>query len=303
MKFNTSLSVVNQTLDSFLMTFEYAIEDSDPNQQTITIPLQVLAQSTAYAEFWDDGLPVEKIVVNGGYGLRTTEHLVLVFQAGDVELKSLVADVYQTAYTVSREHGFNHLLRTWNYIDDINGVDQGLERYQSFCVARHEVLEAMNVLALPNPAATAIGSMNGENCFVFLFSQQTGRVIENNRQVPAWQYPKQYSPKQPRFSRAMEVNGLLMCSGTASVVGHETQHLNDFSAQFKECINNVTVLLGESDCTYQLTSGLFRFYLRDQMYLVELQDCIEKSGIQNFVILYGDVCRENLLVECEAVFQ
>ncbi len=299
----TTLSVENQSLESFLMTFEFTDGANSQAIGCITIPLPVLAQSTAYAEYWHDGLVAESFEVTGGYALRTPAHLALVFSATDHDLGSLVQQVYQTAYATGQEQGYRHLLRTWNFIHDINGIEHNMERYQTFCVARHEVLETMGLLSDPNPAATAIGSLNGVNCFVFLFSKQGGQVIENSRQVSAWQYPKQYAPKQPRFSRAMLQGGLLMCSGTASVVGHATQHLGDFAAQFNECIKNVGVLLESSGMAYDLLSGLFRFYLRDQVYLTELQKCIAQSGIRHFVILHGEVCRENLLVECEAVFQ
>jgi chorismate lyase/3-hydroxybenzoate synthase len=194
-------------------------------------------------------------------------------------------------------------LRTWNYIDRINEVENQEERYQTFCVARHEALAQLGQLELPHPAATAIGGHQGKNLFVFLFAKQAGRVIENKRQVSAWNYPKQYAPKQPRFSRAMQCGTLLMCSGTASVLGHKTIHLNDVSAQFEECLKNVSVLLTEDVNQHQIKDGIYRFYLREAAHTALIESKINELGIEKYSILHSDVCRENLLIECEVVFQ
>ena len=94
-----------------------------------------------------------------------------------------------------------------------------------------------------------------------------------------------------------------MCSGTASVVGHETIHLNDLAAQFDECLANVQALLDEADMLTPLNTGLFRFYLRDKRLVEQVIQLIEARNIQSYIILEGDICRENLLIECEAVFQ
>ena len=178
-----------------------------------------------------------------------------------------------------------------------------MENYQRFWVARHALLDRHNQLGRPNPAATAIGTHNQQSCYVFIFSKTAGTVIENSRQVSAWEYPLHYSPKQPRFSRAMQFGNLLMCSGTASVVGHETKHKDDLRLQFKECMRNIEVLLRASDVEADLQTGLYRFYLRDITDIDDLQQSIAAEGLYHYIILGGDICREDLLVECEAVFQ
>lgn len=276
------------------------------NTVDVVMPLLVLAQSPGYQEQWSDGASV---VVNSMaakhdlISVQTEHHLMLSFQCADLPLDDLVEEVYTAAYQLGQQQGFEQLIRVWNYIHHINHYEQGEERYQTFCVARHRAIEAMHQLDQPNPAATAIGGHHGHNTFVFLFSRHAGQVIENKRQVSAWQYPKQYAPKQPRFSRAMQCENVLMCSGTASVVGHETIHLNDLAAQLDECLINVQALLDESTLTMPLNAGLFRFYLRDKNLLEQVVSQIEQRKIQSYIILEGDICRENLLIECEAVFQ
>lgn len=284
------------------MSFTY-LPAAEIQPGDVLVPLQVLKQSADYAEVWTDGEPVNCSENLHQQLLKTTAHLVYIEYSNEADIAQVVTQAYQNAFEYSAKHGFDHLLRTWNYIDDINGSDAELERYQSFCVARHDVLEQFNQLNRPNPAATAIGSHNGQHCFVFLFGHQPARVIENNRQVPAWRYPKQYAPKQPRFSRAIILEGMLLCSGTASVVGHETIHLNDVSSQFDECMKNIAVLLAEDGNRFEVGTGCYRFYLRDTADLNVVEEKMKGAGIKNFVVLHGDICRENLLLECEVVFQ
>ncbi len=303
------------TEDSPLMTFigQSGCEHEPLSSQTkemvatdIIMPLVVVAQSPGYKERWSDGHEVVTKSVSEKLGLIMAEskyHLMLSFQCSDQPLDVLISEVYSTAYDLAHQHGFMYLIRVWNYLDHINLRQQNEERYQTFCVVRHQVLEAKHQLDQPNPAATAIGGHYGRNTFTFLFSRQTGQVIENKRQVSAWQYPRQYAPKQPRFSRAMQYGDLLMCSGTASVVGHETIHINDLVAQFDECMVNIQALLDESNLELQLEHGIYRFYLRNKSLLSHVLSKIKAYGIDNYVVLEGDICRENLLIECEAVFQ
>lgn len=304
---NTSI-LIKQQVDhrGYLLSFNYlnAKQVSGRSQGAdVLVPLTVLNQSDSYGECWMDGTAIKTSSMALGYQIQSRQHLVLIFEVDETEVAPMVYKVYQSAYQISQQLGYTHLLRTWNYLADINALDGDIERYQAFCVARHESMQNNQQLSSPNPAATAIGSHNGQNCFVFLFGLQAGVVIENKRQVSAWEYPLQYAPKQPRFSRALVLDGVLMCSGTASVVGHETIHFNNLSKQFDECLLNIAELIKESGLDKEITAGIYRFYLRDSQYLPVLNDKISGFGIEHYVILLGDVCRENLLVECEVVFQ
>jgi len=95
----------------------------------------------------------------------------------------------------------------------------------------------------------------------------------------------------------------LLCSGTASVVGHETHHPDDLLSQLDECLANVQALLDESILTVPLRAGMFRFYLRDQRQMIQVEQRLKAHQIESYILLEGDICRENLLIECEAVFQ
>ncbi len=303
---NSQLQVSVRRENEPLMCFSGLNQIPAVDTVAISVPLEKLAESDDYQEFWTDGEAVH--VAPGGNNsilkmVETPQHLVMSYQCDNLSMLDAVSEVYQDAYTMSAAKGYDHLIRTWNYLDKINTEEDGMERYQAFCVARHQVLEQLQLLQQNNPAATAIGGHHGQNVFIFLFSKAAGLVVENKRQISAWQYPQQYSPKQPRFSRAMQCGNLLMCSGTASVVGHETIHLDDVGAQFNECLVNVQALLDESTLDVPLQTGLFRFYLRDKDLKNDIINLIEARNIDSYIILEGDICRENLLIECEAVFQ
>jgi len=285
-----------------LLTFKYIPEPSELASDVL-VPLKVLSRSESYAESWVDEAPVVSKATAFGAEIISPKHLAFTYHSDKQDVELITKQAYELAFQSSHDNAYPHLIRTWNYLHDINGADKGLERYQSFCVARHEILEKYGQLSTPNPAATAIGSHNGKNVFVFLFAKEQGQVIENKRQVSAWDYPKQYAPKQPRFSRAMQHESVLMCSGTASVVGHETRHLNDVLAQFDECLKNVSVLLSENGNKHDLKDGLYRFYIRAANQVDLVEEKIIGFGIENYIVLHGDVCRENLLIECEVVFQ
>ncbi len=301
----TSMLMVADTVtDNALLCFRYLNDSASSNDLTVTLPFEVLAHSENYSEIWQDNGETVVLGYEGNARLIHSRHfLVVLFNTEASDLADVVDGVYDQAFDYSQRFNFPHLIRVWNFFPAINDDVGGMENYQRFCVARHAQLERHQQLNQPNPAATAIGTHNQQSAYVFIFSKQAGEVIENKRQVSAWEYPLHYSPKQPRFSRAMRVGNLLMCSGTASVVGHQTIHKDDLSRQFKECLTNIRVLLDSAENRSNLTSGLFRFYLRNKNQLHELQQCIMDAGLRYYVILAGDICREDLLVECEAVFQ
>ncbi|KAA3641924.1 MAG: hypothetical protein DWP95_05810 [Proteobacteria bacterium] len=297
------LMVSTEPMANQLIRFAY-MGHPQPDEQTVVLPFAVLAQSPGYQEIWQDNSQILEVDCQDNYLMvKSASFLVLAYDSESADLNEVVSEIYSDAFQRSHSEDYAHLIRVWNFFPAINDDMGGMENYQRFCVARHALLDQYNQLGRPNPAATAIGTHNRQSCYVFMFAKSPGTVIENTRQVSAWEYPLHYSPKQPRFSRALQFGDLLMCSGTASVVGHETKHKDDLLLQFKECMTNVGVLLAASDSNCRLEDGLFRFYLRDVEDVNDLQHCIADVGLTQFVILGGDICREDLLVECEAVFQ
>lgn len=233
------------------------------------------------------------------------------------ETGDLVADT-KTAYAelLSRVRASSHpyLIRIWNYMADINAGDEDAERYRQFCVGRAQAVDAQ--FNNPPPAATAIGycGANTGLHLIALCSNKPAIALENARQTPAWQYPRQYGKVSPGFSRGALLHvasssPILLASGTASIVGHASVHIEDVAEQCRESLRNLRTLLDEgqkhkgahfefSDCQ------ALRVYVRDPAQLAIIQSVFKQSGIPagNIVYVHGEVCRRELAVELEGVF-
>ncbi|GAB6195422.1 chorismate transformation enzyme, FkbO/Hyg5 family [Lysobacter xanthus] len=164
--------------------------------------------------------------------------------AGDI--RAAAAHAYATLRRRTEALGYPHLLRIWNYLDDITAGEGDDERYKRFCVGRAEGLgDGFSTATLP--AATAIGRIrgNGRLQVYWLAAREPGLPLENPRQVSAYRYPRQYGPQPPSFARAMlPIEPLpLLLSGTASIQGHESRHLDCVSAQLDETLANIDSLV------------------------------------------------------------
>jgi chorismate lyase/3-hydroxybenzoate synthase len=231
---------------------------------------------------------------------------------GDIE------DAANRAYSslIARVRGSSHpyLLRIWNYLGAINAGDGDAERYRLFCVGRAAAVDA--TFNDPPPAATAIGHDNGIGLLqiIALCSRRPGIALENPRQTPAWSYPRSYGPVAPGFSRGALLGvdcdaPRLLASGTASIVGHVSQHVGDVADQLCESLRNLEALLAvgnERSGRLFTLSGCeaLRVYLRHAGDLAVAQALIDASGIpaERVLFLRGDVCRRELDVELEGVF-
>jgi enamine deaminase RidA (YjgF/YER057c/UK114 family) len=206
-----------------------------------------------------------------------------------------------------------NLLRIWNYLPQINLGTHGMERYRQFNSARRSALIDSGRDTGGNvPAACALGSVPGSPLVVyFLASRLAPTVIENPRQVSAYEYPPQYGPR-PAFSRASVLReksaDILFISGTASIVGHETVHVGDVKAQTTEILVNVEALLGEANrirgaSRFGLDSLDYKVYVRNAADLpliqAQLHDALGSQA--RIVYLQADICRQDLLVEIEAI--
>ena len=232
------------------------------------------------------------------------------------ESGDLVADTkraYAELLDNVRASAHPYLIRIWNYFADINRGDEDAERYRQFCVGRAQAVDA--AFNNPPPAATAIGSTRDDGLHVIaLCSTKPAIALENPRQTPAWQYPRQYGSVSPGFSRGAVLNTgsdapVLLASGTASIVGHASVHLDDVAEQCRESLRNLRALLDEGE---KQTNKKFvfsrclalRVYVREPEQLASVRAVFDASGIpeENIVYLQGEICRRELAVEMEGVF-
>lgn len=225
------------------------------------------------------------------------------------QLEALVARAYAELYDAIDALGYPHMLRIWNYMSHINRGAGDDEVYKRFCVGRAQGI-ANRTRGDAYPAATAIGGADDADTLhiSFIAGTAAGEALENPRQVSAFRYPRQYGPSSPSFARANVVTSggqrVLLASGTASVAGHETRWPGDVAAQVRESVLNLQELVAVAGGNFARTRPVLRIYLRDagDADLAEhaLQPLLPTGA--SWVLLRGDICRSDLLVEIDGVF-
>ena len=275
------------------------------------VPLQPI-QSPAPYEVWSVDAPVE-IWSEGSFGGARSGcwsfgHGHQAETEGDIA--AAAEAIYRGIFALLHASEHPHLLRMWNYFSDITQGEGDLERYRLFCSGRAAGLE-LNEEQLP--AATAIGTRNsGAGLLVYWLSARTaGVALENPRQVPAYRYPRDYGPRSPSFARAMlavdSTSAPLMLSGTAAIVGHGSQHAGDLPLQLEETLCNLESLLrvaGQRQPRLNSrfdSDSLLKIYLRHESDADAVDAILRRrlpAGVPT-LMLQGDVCRRELLVEID----
>jgi chorismate lyase/3-hydroxybenzoate synthase len=228
-------------------------------------------------------------------------------------LSAAAEAAYRSLMQFQREREQQHLLRIWNHIDAINDGDGDLERYRQFCSGRARGLGDLRPDGLP--AGTAVGRRiaTGVLQICWLAGARPGRPVGNPRQVHAYQYPRQYGPAPPSFSRAMLLPGdELMGSGTASIVGHESRHDGNIEAQIDETLHNLRELrqAGERLAARDGLAGPDDAPIAAKVYLRRGESGPGAAariraglpGVANLLLLEADICRRELLVEIECTW-
>lgn len=288
--------------------------DANPRgDDSFRCPLQVLAGGAA--EHWLAGGPMQTLAAEPGLQLRRSADYLFgllsipAAQSVDMERASYLA--YRRVFALIEDHGYPQPLRLWNFFHEVTGGDGDDERYRRFCVGRYDALAAPG-FEHQLPAATVIGSFTPGFQIGFLSGRRAGVPVENPRQVSAYRYPREYSPRAPSFARATLLDRLLLVSGTASVVGHATQHPYDAAAQLRETAHNLRALLAHTQQQHFATAPALRWqpralrlYVRD----AALAPALYAQAQQLFgeplplAVLHGEICRRDLEVEIEGVFE
>ncbi|TDD61613.1 reactive intermediate/imine deaminase [Kribbella antibiotica] len=256
--------------------------------------------SYGFDEVWTTGRPVQVeqvgdvIVGHEGEYAFAAVHV----PAAD-EYAVAVRDSYLELLNAVIGLGYPEVFRIWNTVGRINEPNEnGLEIYRDFCLGR---AEAFDKLGTTLPAGTGVGSPVA-GITVHLLSRRTrGQVaIENRRQVPAYEYPRQYGPRSPSFARATRLpeTGQLFVSGTAGILGHATVHRDDLLGQIRVTAENLEVLTGDLQAlTY------VKVYVRSEHDLPTVRRECQRLFAPEASVVYvvTDLCRAELLVEIEGV--
>jgi chorismate lyase/3-hydroxybenzoate synthase len=274
---------------------------------SIHLNLPVLV-GTGLTELWHTDAPVEAgreghvHFASGGHFLAGR---VEIDEAAAGGLEAAAAAAYEAISRFTTRSRHRHLLRMYNYFSGINAGTGDAERYKLFCSGRAAGLQGLRDSSWP--AATAVGRQDHSGLLqvYWLAGSEPGRAIENPRQVSAFNYPRQYGPAPPSFSRAMLVTGGLLISGTGSILGHASHHADDLPAQLDEILRNLASLRQASGDPAQLQTGrgtLLKIYLRDASAagLVSAYLRAQLPARAQFLVLGADICRRELVVEIDA---
>jgi enamine deaminase RidA (YjgF/YER057c/UK114 family) len=223
----------------------------------------------------------------------------------------------------------SQVVRTWFYLGRITELEGDNQRYYELNRARTDFYHDLRFncsLLDPNaprgvyPASTGIGTRGlglGMSCAAL----QTKRddvfllPLENPQQTPAYAYHPRYSPKSPKFSRAMalvlENYVTTWISGTASIVNSESIYPGDVVKQTEQTIDNIENLIAAPNfelhgikgagATLQDLAKLRVYVKRPEDYARCKAVCENRFGSIPILYAFADVCRSELLVEIEGI--
>lgn len=245
-------------------------------------------------------------------------------QLGVDDFQACVRSVYLQIYQLVNASRFAQPWRFWNFVPGIlNQEADGLLRYMVFNAGRHQAMltrHGAREFSSAMVAASAVEAPADDLVVHLLAGATPGRAVENPRQIPAFHYSPRYGPLPPCFARATQVtcqnNAHLLISGTASIVGEDTTHLQQIESQCHEVIANFTSLIQESlkessasrpstsDKPGDILSALrdVRIYLPDmnhqeQVEAIMLAHC---PALEHLEVMPARLCRPELEVEIEA---
>lgn len=309
---------VNSLTDETLLaaiSFTHQTTQCETDPSRLSVGLPCLDGQEGRCELWTAAASIDK-GFRDGIGYSCTDDVLFAHILIDESQYDEIDHAAYTAYTrllqFIEEMGFPHMLRVWNYFPAINRPGRSIERYKAFCAGRYDALVSTRHFEQSLPAASAIGT-HCDGLLVYLIAGKSpGIQVENPRQISAYKYPPRYGKKSPSFSRATfkswpEADHFYI-SGTASVVGHETRHIDNTLAQLDETLVNINSLIEECHNKHsQIHSvrdmDLLKVYIRHPHDFPAIQaKLIEAIGTVPTLYLQGDICREDLLLEIEGLY-
>jgi enamine deaminase RidA (YjgF/YER057c/UK114 family) len=227
-------------------------------------------------------------------------------------LQAASEEAYNRIFRLLDAEQVPNLWRVWNYLSAINLETDGLERYRQFNIGRQDAFLECHRDATGNvPAACAIGLAGSPLSIAFMAGTTPAVPLENPRQISAYNYPADYGPRSPTFSRGALVypqgQEILFISGTASIVGHETIFPGDVAGQCGESMANIAAVVAEANrhCrtgSYALSDLSYRIYVRQAADFRVIRETLAPLvGQAEIVYMQADICRHDLLLEIEAM--
>jgi chorismate lyase/3-hydroxybenzoate synthase len=305
-----------------LLTHLYFGDSSASQHDCLSIQTELeLLGSNLFAQYW---FTDQHVVLANYKNIRYAHTPQMMFgciqlscAAGD-DFQALTHKAYSEIYQCLQTTACKHLLRTWNFFPQITAIapqQPSKNRYEVFCHGRLQAMQDCGIKTKVYPAATVIGNHDHDLQIYFLASDTPGTAVENPRQTSAFHYPVEDDNTQPLFSRGLlkpwGTRTHFYVSGTASIVGHETLHIDNVCEQLNESINNVETLVAHANDKHhtQLNAQddllYMKVYIRHREHLEQIKQVLAARLSKHTprALLLGDMCRENLLVEIEAFYQ
>jgi len=242
--------------------------------------------------------------------------IVQKMEAASGDFQEFAYEAYRELLRAVQSTKHTRIVKIWNYFAGINSGDDDLEKYRRFSACRAKAFAELGIRDEDAPTGTAIGTISGDALtLIALTSKRDFQSAENPRQVSAFNYPRQYGPSSPKFSRCGYVSTgnhrLFLLSGTAAVVGHESVFPYNTEMQIDETLRNVELICetvsipDPGDPRLVLDEkGILRVYLRDPNDFENVSNKLEAalgcSG-RRVAFLQGNICRRELMVEIDGV--
>lgn len=243
---------------------------------------------------------------------------------------------FQELATILEKVGvdFDDVPRIWLYQSGINKNEiasdgNEIERYRELNRARTDFFNQQKAIGhlMTSPdgeieyaASTGIGMASG-GLVIGCLALQTDRddvklvPLENPQQTSSFDYAQKFSPKSPKFSRAMAVMlgeyVTTWVSGTASIIDSESVHLGDVAKQTDQTIDNIERLINRENFERHGLKGAgakLTDLAKVRVYIKRLEDfekcravCRRRFGDLPMIFAQADICRNELLVEIEGV--
>jgi chorismate lyase/3-hydroxybenzoate synthase len=303
---------------NLLLGFQFGCRPEKHDHPAVTcLQLKPLNHHQLTEAWWYEG-DVTYTQVGSVRIAECLEYTVAIIQKSSTdisEIRSHTRQAYNELVTAVRSTKHSKLVKIWNYFDEINNGDGDSEKYRQFSVGRAEAFQDMDIGDEDAPTGTAIGTQGGGLTLVAIASNHEYCAVENPRQTSAFHYPRIYGPKSPKFSRggfvSSESHQLFLISGTAAVVGHESNFPYDTRLQTEETFKNLAHLC---DAISEMDSAETKFALDEQSVLRVYiknpndyqwisQQLSSKMNVSenNLAYLQGTICRRELTVEIDGV--
>ncbi len=252
----------------------------------------------------------------------TTKHLTNLHEQAKRSFTLMQKILYNEKLSLS------DIVRQWNYIEKITqktGNDPVRQNYQIFNDVRSLFYGTGNFVN-GYPSATGIGTVAGGVTIDFIAVSSSGHLsihpINNPEQIDAYKYSDKVlvgkgirenaGKTTPKFERGKLLKtkdcARIYVSGTASIVGETTAHLNDVENQTLTTIENINNMLSSEnlskyDIHYNSKKISFSYIRTYVKYKADLEKvkllCEQHLKSENFQYLVSDICRDDLLVEIE----